>query len=278
MSKKLFEIESLRKKLDKVDLINANSYTISDLDINSFKNWCKVASNTNNQDKARNLLYYGFQPLYDLLVDNIINGDDRKKAILVLDEIINISTKFLSSYYIGEPDTSILKVGLSNISPLFDNLDGYTFFMKNRNIDINKIHSQNILNFIRDFLDCNLDGKVSSLDYFVGCACGSSEIVMSLSGITGTPLSFLRYSKRRRDNKVKMIKEQKSDIKKNILNKKVGVFEDFVCTRKSLMNVLNEVQKFSPYYNKGFSIMDSHEEENINKELNRSDFKVFSLK
>ncbi len=278
MPKKLSEIESLRKKLDKVDLTNAYNYTKTDLDINSLKDWCQITSNINNPDKARNLTYYGFQPLYDLLVNNIISDKDRKNAIKSLNEIVKISVDFLGGYYIGEPDTSILRKNSSKLSLLSKEFDNYNFYKKDRNIDNNQIYPQNILDFIRNFLDCSLDEKILPLDYFVGCACGTSEIIFALSSITDTELGFLRYSKRRKDNKVKIIKEQESKIKKNILNKKVGCFEDIVCTGKSLKKVLEEVQKFGANYIKGFSVIDSNKRRNINKELNLSNFKVFSLK
>lgn len=278
MIKELSEIESLRRKLDKVDLRNVDSYGRNSINIYSFRDWCRIASDIDNPDKARNLLYYGFQPLYDLLIDNKISSKDRENAVNALNEIVDVSINFLSGYYIGEPNTLILRNRASKFSSFFEEFDTYEFHKKYRNIDNGQIYPKNILNFIKNFLDSNLDGKVSALDYYVGCACGTSEIVMALSGITETKLGFLRYSKRRGDKEVKIIKEQESYIKKNVSSKKVGVFEDFVCTKNSLTNVLNKIKEWEPNYLKGFSVEDSEEGGNIKRELNISNFKVFSLK
>jgi len=283
MSKKLRYIEKIRKSLDGATKeVGKRSYDLDDINFYDFKGWGEAAAEVKDIDLARTVLYFGFQPLYDLLIDNspskrkFWKDSRRNTAIETLDSIISQGTQYLAGYYIGNPDIRIInELGISTLENMGE-LNDLPFITKSRNVDHNGITPQNIVKFLQQFLDNTLDGKSLPPEFVVGVACGPSEIAMPLAYLSGTELGFMRRSYRRGDDAPKIIAEHKNHLKKNISGKDVVVFEDYVCTGESLRKVMVKTKSFHPKSLIGTSINISGSP-NMNKIVSRHKFQSYEL-
>jgi hypothetical protein len=160
--KRLRKIERNLKKLSNVDM-RSHHYGENHLGASDFHEWIRESKNLKDTDIIRNAIYYGFQPLYDCLVDNEIKGAQRENGLLALNYIIETGIKFLTGYYTGEPDASVFSKGLTQIDGFINRLDGAPYYTKFRNVDHNGIYPKDIVLFMKQFLEHCLDGKIPCL-------------------------------------------------------------------------------------------------------------------
>ncbi len=190
---RLRTVESSLKRLSGVQFMGTKRYDESALGCNTFPMWADYVQSVREPDQARNALYYGFQPLFDALVDNGIGNGARPVAVRLLDELVHYGSDFLTGYYTGEPDVEGFKAAVKRLKLGMRQLADVPYRTKFRNIDHyeSEAMQQDILYFLRRFLEENLDGKVKQ-DYIIGCACGASEIVMPLAKLAGMPFGLAR--------------------------------------------------------------------------------------
>lgn len=272
------ELEKSLLRLDGVKLDYATTYGQYDIDAHSFPSWLKFAKSLSDPDAIRNCLYYGFQPLYDCLVQGDVNDGIRPSALKVLDNIIDTNTRFLLSYYFGDPNVEIFKNGINKMEMDVNNFGDHTYYRKKaRNVDRNQIYPKDIHSFMVNFLGHAIDNKLCIPDYVVGCACGSSEVAMPLAGTLGVGLGFLRKSKRRSDYEVLVVKEQERVIRKNSLDKDVVCVEDYVCTGGSIDGVMRKVAEYNANSVSGVSVRFSNEGNIVKNLVSKENFKMFKL-
>lgn len=130
------------------------------------------------------------------------------------------------------------------------------------------------------YLTALLDKKVKIPEYIVGAACGSSEVALSLGGILGVPVGFMRMSKKRQDSTVKIIKEHEPFFRMFVAGKQVTCIEDYVCTKKSLKEVMSKTKHYDPASVTGTSIRDSCDSDHyaLKSIIARKNFHVFVLR
>ncbi|MDP3882141.1 MAG: phosphoribosyltransferase family protein [Nanoarchaeota archaeon] len=276
--KDLHAIEEVRRKLDKISLEAAKSYEVSNINFRNFSDWVKAASELRDPDVARNVLYFGFQPLYDALIEEKVDPDLRGKALEALDKIMDLSISFLKGYYTGEPDVTKLREDIAPLRPLMEELKDVPYRTKFRNVDYNGIYPSGILTFLRESLDHSLDGKLFLPEYIVGCACGSSEVVMPFAGLSNSSLGFIRRSFRRGDDSPKMIREHKERFQRDIKGKKTICVEDYVCTGGSLKKVMEATRKYEPAILIGAAVNGRAEPDYLKADVLKHKFKLYTIK
>ncbi|MBI4152830.1 hypothetical protein HY495_03905 [Candidatus Woesearchaeota archaeon] len=246
----------------------------------NFGNWASFAESINNPDTIRAAIYAAFQPLYDHLIDDRrIGVEPRKKAVVLLNGLITLGVDFLTSYYSGEPDKKRFKEGVALLKQGFDEISFANYRQKDRNIGQNAIFPNDIVLFLQEYLQHSLDGNKPHTDYVVGAACGSSEVAMPLAGLLGVDVGFIRNSKRRGDSHALVIPEQEPVIKEAARNKRVICIEDYVCTGKSLRDVMKKVEGYGVASVQGASVRNSHDWGFCLKETTgKSGFHVYSFK
>lgn len=241
----------------------------------SFEEWAKTAEGISDPDKMRLAVYYGFQPLFDALIEMNVSGEQRSKALEALDQMVGSGIRYLTSYYTGRPDPSLFQSAIGGIKSLLPNAVYRTKF---RNVDYNGISAKDILLFLRTFVSLVEKGTVQRPDIIVGCACGSAEIVMPLAGILGAQLEFIRRSHRRGDSDGRIIEEHGERLK-TFKGKHVLVIEDYVCTGESLGIVMAKVLKQGAASVKGASINSTSEHKsNVVVESSAKKCHIFNLK
>jgi len=245
-SEKMKQIEANLDKIGKFNLEGAKSFTVSDISADDFSEWIGEATIAKSEDKMRNLLYFGFQPLYDVLIDARLSNSQRSESLKMIKQVTNISQDYLTGYYTGQPDLKKTIGALGILSVQATQLDGTPYRTKFRNIDYNGISPEHIRMFLENFLTHALDKKIAVPEYVVGCACGSSEIVFPLAGVFGTHSGFVRRSQRRGDDEPVLISEQEPEIMKSTKGKDVTCVEDYVCTSRSLYKVMKRVEQYNP--------------------------------
>ena len=148
----------------------------------SFQEWLCFAKNIKDVQQARHALYYGFQPLYDSLIDNSIKDPElRAKAIEALNLITSEGREFITQYYFGQAEHKKIVELANSVGKTLTQINKY--FYKNRNIDYNYIYPYTIGTFIKKFLYWIVESDIPMPDTIICCACGPSEITMALSGI-----------------------------------------------------------------------------------------------
>jgi adenine/guanine phosphoribosyltransferase-like PRPP-binding protein len=233
---------------------------------NNFRHWLDRTLKSDSIDKTRSLLYYGFQPLFDVLAEQRVEGDARKLALALLKKVVKFNADYVSGYYTGGklPDVQQLE----ELTPQVDALDEakVRYQTKTRNIGLYDGDGRDLCtpNHVQQFLVA-LDGAVEqnvlpAPDYIVGCACGASEIVMPIAQIFDVPLGFIRRSKRRGDTTPLVITEHVATIKRHAKDKIVYVLEDFVCTGQSIHSVMAKVEGYGATRVIGLSIARNHED------------------
>ena len=242
----------------------------------NFPDWVRFLRTLKDPNDIRNGLYFGFQPLYDRLVEGNVEQIARKDAILGLDAIMNASKAFLSSYYLGKPDIERFKDSIDEIGWYVSSLGlGLPYVVKNRNID-RIIHSEQVHGFLKTFIGHIVDGNVPKPDYIVGCACGSSEVVFALSGIINVGFGLMRRSFRRNDDIVRIVAEHEAAIGVGIKGSSVVCVEDYVGTGKSLASIIEAVNVHSPISVIGASIIGSYTDVNLEHKLSSPDFNAYA--
>jgi hypothetical protein len=261
MAKKKRELDRLNNaehmldKISKHPVSRPSRYTQYDLEeIHDFRDWFRVSQRVQEPDCIRNVLYYGYQPLYDLLIDDGVNGEARTAAIQSLDRLISLSTDYLVGYYSGEPDPALFRKGVREIGTTLNSLDGARYKKKTRNIDYNGIYPDQIQAFIKKYIEYSLNGKIALPETVLGCACGSSEVVMPFAGMIGANLGFIRRSHRRGDDHPKIVQEHINSIKDYVKGKNVVCVEDYVCSGESLSRVMETTARWKPASMVGASI------------------------
>lgn len=225
----------VRNLLDGVS-VPAIKYGEGDVDCGSFKEWGEKAARVSDPDQTRLLLYFGFQPLYDVLIESLVKEKERTPAVKALNEIIKSGIAYLTGYYTGRPDPKSFAAAAQGVSDL---LPDAMYKTKARNIDQNHISANDVLMFLRKFATAVQDGSVQRPDVVVGCACGSAEIAMPLAGVLGAKLKFMRRSHRRYDTDARILKEHQRHI--GLQGKNVLVVEDYVVSGASLGTVMKKV-------------------------------------
>lgn len=276
----LQKLETRLRKLSDANLSESRRYCHDHVDARNFPEWLDYAKTTlHDSDAIRNALYYGFQPLYDSMISGSIPPESRSSALKVLDRLVEAGVKFLTGYYMGEPDPALFREALNHIQDDIRALGrDVRYTTKFRNVDYNGIYPPGIQSFLQQISEHSLDGKGFVPDYIVGCACGSSEVVMPLSGFFETDLGFLRRSWRRGDDDVRMVEEQEPFIKSCSNGKIVLCVEDYVCTGRSLQRVMNKVRGYGASSIKGASVNGPNGPDYLKSEIDGRKFHLYRLK
>ena len=275
---KLRKIEGTRKTLDgATSEVGKRDYRQSYVNFNNFFEWAEPAAEVNDPDVARTVLYFGFQPLYDLLIDNEdLTPSNRTGAVKVLDAMMLRGTEYLAGYYSGNPQTKIVNdLGISTRASM-KKIERFEFRTKRRNVDYNGISPKDILLFLQQFFDATLDGKVTVPNFVVGVACGPSEIAMPLAHFSEAGLGFIRQSKRRGDRSPRIIREHGSHLEKGIKDSHAIVLEDYVCTGASLALTMERVSTYSPRSLLGASINSMHPS-SLREIASKQKFQLYTL-
>ncbi len=268
-------LEEELRKLERANIDGTGSYRGSSPQRCSFSGWVEEASELRDPDRVRNAFYYGFQPLFDVLVDHRTELDGaRDKAVRALSRLTAIGIKYLAGYYQGEPDTRMFRKSVGALRPLLDDVDGYR--RKERNIDWNHIYPPAIHAFLTKVLTAVVDENVLFPEYILGCACGASEIAMPLAGMMRTELGFIRFSKRREDGSPRIIQEQEAAIRAGTEGRAVLCIEDYVCSGRSLGGVMKRAAEYGADEVWGASIRDSNESRKyLQREAGQKGFHLF---
>ena len=223
----------------------------------------------------RTALYYGFQPLFDALITQPLAKTNREEAVQFIDGLIKASTQYIASYYLGEPHIEDLKQELEANLHRRNWFSQASYSKKSRNIDTNNISPWDIKKFIKQYI--KHVSKSKRPDYIIGCACGSSEIVMALAGIIEVPLGFIRKSHRRGDTTARIIPEQEAEIRKNCAGKNVLCIDDYVCSGQSLRTVMNSAVSYGCASVQCASINNSREGNHMKEVINTTKFHLYEI-
>src|SRR5690349_19421851 len=224
----------------KVDGLKKDTELPFSLNILTLGCWYNEFKDARDADTLRNVLYYGYQPLFDALVTKSVIGSQRATAVELLKKILDISQEFLVSYYAGEADCETAHQKIVELEPLVKKIRGLHFKTKVRNIDYNQIYPADVGGFLVKAVDH------LKPDVIVGCACGSSEIVLALSGFIRVPAIMIRKSKRRLDEEALAVEEHLEVFAPIIRDSNVLCVEDFVCYGGSMSGMFQKIREFSP--------------------------------
>ncbi len=240
---RLILIDSGREKVAGARLDGAQKYNHSHVEWTDFPGWHRASSGVRDPDRARQVLYFGFQPVYDLLISDIRDPKVRISALSLMDGLNQAGIEYLTGYYTGQTDVDKFRESVQKLEPHIPDLERSPYRIKFRNVDHIGITPQGIQSFLRQFLERSLYYGALP-DYVVGCACGSSEIVMPLAGILGVELGFIRRSWRRGDDAPKVVREHEPRIQEAVRGKDALCVEDYVCTGESLKKVMRRVRGY----------------------------------
>ena len=151
---KLRKIEGTRKTLDgATSEVGKRDYRQSYVNFNNFSSGRNKVREVNDPDVARTVLYFGFQPLYDLLIDNEdLTPSNRAGAVKVLDAMMLRGTEYLAGYYSGNPQTKIVNdLGISTRASM-KKIGRFEFRTKHKNVDYNGISQKTYYCFYNNFL------------------------------------------------------------------------------------------------------------------------------
>lgn len=251
VKKLTFSSDSLGEKIDNLKK-HRRSHTNANLKrFISFKDVIEESQNVDNVDQARHILYYIFQPLFDSIINNkILNNKNRinyllrKRALWALDEVIKDGREFLSGFYLGNTNIELIKNLGKKIGHIVTKIEYY--YYKQQNVETNYIYLSSIGEFIYKYITYISENNLKAPDTIIGCACGSMEMVLALSGILKTEVDFIRCSKRREDPDAIMIVSHRPRIKNKCFNKNVLVIEDYVVSSNSISKVTEKCLKYKP--------------------------------
>ena len=234
--------------------------------IKGFEQWTvKSAQIENSPNVVRTLLYDAFQPLFDILVARRISASERDSALRAYNILTKNSPKLLGDIYLANFDMADFKKMVDEISEPLSNLRGVDYRRKQSNMDRDDLTMPQVFTFFRELCGQYESFGIPTPESVIGCACGASEIAFAFSGITELPVGFIRKSKRRDDDKVQIIEEQKQVLAKSLEGKTVLCFEDMVCSGRSLYEIMMEAKKLgaskvfgaAPYKNPGDDLVRS---------------------
>ena len=268
--------DQLSTRLSNVNLDGAEAFGADVLDVINFEEWREAAQEVVDPDVARTALYYGFQPLYDALIGDTLQGDARASALKTLDRLVQFGSAFLLSYYQGEPDMRLFREGTASLDGELALMDGTPYQTKHRNIDSNHIYPRDIQHFMLSYLTHVAEGKTPMPQTVVGCACGSSEIVMPFAAMINANLYMIRRSWRRGDDSPRIVSEHRDTIAKGVKGKHVVAVEDYVCSGYSLRRVMEYAFERSPTHLIGASLncVGMHA---LNHKVSKSKFHLYTL-
>ncbi|VVB79863.1 Phosphoribosyl transferase domain protein [uncultured archaeon] len=229
--------------------------------IETFKDWVRVCKKGASPMAVRTRLYDLIQPLFDVLVNKGLSTTQRKAAWTAYDSAVKRAPAILADIYLGDFTEDRFRELVEEVSPAVSELENVRYHRKERNMD-GALSINQVLKFFRRL---STDYGIYSLptpDYFIGCACGASEIAFALGGITDTPANLIRRSKRRDDTKTHIIPEEKAILEKTLPGKIALCFEDMVCSGRSLYYVMKEAKDLgakevvgaAPYQNNGWDV------------------------
>jgi orotate phosphoribosyltransferase len=98
---------------------------------------------------------------------------------------------------------------------------------------------------------------------------------MPLSGLLGVDVGFIRKSKNRGDYHALVIAEQEEVIIAAANGNRVVCVEDYVCSARSLMDVMVKIEGYGAASVMGASVANSHERNCIREIVNREGFHTF---
>jgi hypothetical protein len=276
--RQLKEVEGLLKAMQDVKFEGIKRCGLRNLRVKRFQDWPDFVMSINDPDEMRNALYYGFQPIYDLLIRAGDMDGHRQFALDALNLIVEASVDYLTNYYLGTPDLTTVKTRVFDIDQAIQRLDGEKYQTKFRNVDHNGIYPAGIHSFLVQFFEHVLDGQVFLPDYVIGCACGASEIAMPLAGLLNSDIHFIRRSFRRGDDTPKIVEGQDEAIGVRVKDRRVICIEDYVCTGQSLGKVMGAVKKYDPSGVRGASPNYSAEGNYLQIDVNNTNFHLFSMR
>ncbi|MCM2325615.1 MAG: phosphoribosyltransferase [Candidatus Woesearchaeota archaeon] len=282
----LKDLESRLKELSIQKLNRAKHYGAEDLNVDSFKEWSKKVLTLNDPDMIRTALYYIFQPLFDRLVETPgpFNDSTRPKAIESMRQIYDISKNYLSDYYLGKPNIKAFRQNIGPFAKTIAWLDEETrYHTKYRNMSNGALTPSEVQSFILQYGEAILDGKLIHPDLIIGIACGASEIAFASAPLLYSSFELIRFSKRRYDDSIKLIPEIHYDLPARIKSNNITVVEDFVCTARSLNNVLKDIERYKPSKLIGASVSENSGgwgglNEDIKLIINNSSFHIYQRK
>ncbi len=271
------DLEATIKILSQVNLDGASSVGVGFVTAQSFKDYFDFVCSLKTPDEVRTGLYYGFQPLYDSLIKGGLNDAQRQNALTALEAITKVSRDYLTGYYFGEPNVKSAIEQVKGLKNNFTELKSAEYHKKFRNIDYNHIYPRDILLFFTKILQHFIAGDYAPPKFILGCACGSSEIVLPLSKILDTNEGFVRRSYRRGDDQPRLVREHEKYLRDNIKDKSVLCVEDYVCSGESLRQVMLKAKEFGAKDVHGSSINNSHEADVLNLKESKRKFNYFSF-
>ncbi|MBI2103362.1 hypothetical protein HYT55_05970 [Candidatus Woesearchaeota archaeon] len=248
--------------------------------IYSFGEWLQYARDLSDPNQVRTAIYGLFQPLYDALIRREFVDSTLPDAVAVLDGIISEGIKFLTDFYLGEPNVASFKESVQALEPKISTFARETSYRtKARNIGANAIYPEDIKQFLQNYLERTLDGKQQT-DFIIGCACGSSEVVMPLAGMLNVDLGFMRRSWRRGDSEPRIVEAHADFLRGSSQRKTVLCVEDYVCSGGSLSAVMRKAQNYDAANVYGASVRSTFRSEgmgNLRETVGQTGFHLFEF-
>lgn len=243
-------LEEARRSVMNVTLGVTPRYTEDSVRASTFEEWARWAGSLRNPDSMRNGLYYGFQPVYDLLISEQDGAlrmriEDRQMALAALNGIVDATREYLAGYYRGMPNTAMAAARIRQLAPAVSGFGPAAEYIKrDRNIDkpLLGLTPGRVLSFTRQLAEHIADGEINMPDCVVVAACGASEIGLAVGGILGIDVGFMRRSKKRGDRDVRTIREHEPELERMLRGKTVLCVEDLVTTAKTLKELMTVAQ------------------------------------
>jgi hypoxanthine-guanine phosphoribosyltransferase len=235
----LLRAEAKLKQLNKISHAHAKVYDERHIGARNFFEWAEHAKSVKDADEARNALYYGFQPLFDDLVNNDLNDNHRPQAVQLVHCLSLLGTNYLTDYYLGDPNLDQFKKNINCVLPKLRELKDARYYLKERNID-DFITVQYVHTFLKGIMEHILDETLPEFDYVIGCACGATEAAMPIGGLLNLPVGFIRRSRKRGDRYALIVDEQLEELKLYIEDKTVLCVEDWIDSGKSMKIIMDK--------------------------------------
>src|SRR3989344_952669 len=254
-----------------------NSLSMADLTISkneddkfvkarTWDEWYKLATITKTVDRGRGALHYGFQALYDALIEGLVPPKLRREAVTLLGTYTRLARHFLTEViYTGgiedvasSEDVHNDRKGSSPLGKLrseFEKTQGIVSTMTSTGVpyktkqrfteskNMNAWHMQQFYYGLFDHLreEGDKTGTYRIPDSVVFCACGAFEPAAAVSGMLSIPIQAIRSSSSRKDTEPKVLSEHQRSLELSIRGKEVIVVDDYTLTAGTLKRVMEAV-------------------------------------
>jgi orotate phosphoribosyltransferase-like protein len=195
----------------------------------SFTDLLIYAENIKDLNEARHAMHCIFQGVYDLLQNHTIPAIEE-----LYDRIVRTGIDFYSSFYLGQGKIETVTNLLPSLQILKNYDDDYRY--KSRGNFGSLVEASNVAYYLQEA------GDSVNYDTIIGIAASASEPAMALAGITGNELQFIRYSKRRSDDRVTVLDFKAEEIAQSINLKSVLVIDDCVQYGVSMTKAMDYVR------------------------------------